>query len=122
MKLFEIKTPTLVRSCELIATAVEGLLDGSMETKVASLLIGGAGKLTQATGTEVKVRIAAPRTHGTRRGRSKSTWWTARAGVRQCGLLSRPPKPPSKRDAPGRGQPPLTCQLEAGNATVPSNR
>jgi hypothetical protein len=64
MKLFEIKTPTLVRSCELIETAVEGLLDGSMETKLASLLIGGAGKLTQATGTEVKVRIAAPRIHG----------------------------------------------------------
>jgi hypothetical protein len=63
MKLFEVITPKLVRACDVVELAIDGLLDGSMDTKVAGHLITGAGRLTQAVGTEVKVRIAAPRIH-----------------------------------------------------------
>lgn len=58
---FQIKTPLLQRSVDLIESAMAGIQDGSVEGRTAGLMISGARGLQSAVAGDIKVRIAAPR-------------------------------------------------------------
>lgn len=59
--IYEIKTPLIMESVEAARAAIEGIQDGSLEPRHASILISGARSFQSAVSTDIKARMAAPK-------------------------------------------------------------
>ena len=58
---YEIQTPILMESVEFARTAANGVLNGTLEPRMAAVAISGARALQGAVNTDIRARLAAPK-------------------------------------------------------------